>query len=109
MNTARGGLIDESALVDALRSGKLGGVALDVLDAENADMTDPLPHSRIPLTEFPNLIVTPHVGGQTQEALMRVGHIATAAIRCVLEGGRPDCAINDVSFGVTGSDHRISA
>ncbi|MPR09419.1 hydroxyacid dehydrogenase [Microvirga tunisiensis] len=109
VNTARGGLIDEAALVDALRNGKLGGAALDVLDAENADMTDPLPHNRIPLAEFPNLIVTPHVGGQTQEALMRVGHIATDAIRCVLEGGRPDCAINDVPSGVTGAGHRISA
>jgi D-3-phosphoglycerate dehydrogenase / 2-oxoglutarate reductase len=109
VNTARGGLIDESALVDALRNGRLGGAALDVLDAENADMTDPLPHNRIPLAEFPNLIVTPHVGGQTQEALIRVGHIATDAIRCVLGGGRPDCAVNDVPSGVTGVDHRISA
>jgi D-3-phosphoglycerate dehydrogenase / 2-oxoglutarate reductase len=109
VNTARGGLINEVALVDALRNGRLGGAALDVLDAESADMTDPLPHNRIPLTEFPNLIVTPHVGGQTQEALMRVGHIATDAIRCVLEGGRPDCAVNDVPSGVTGASHRISA
>jgi len=109
VNTARGGLIDETALVDALRNGRLGGAALDVLDAENADMTDPLPHNRIPLAEFPNLIVTPHVGGQTQEALTRVGHIATDAIRCVLGGGRPDCAVNDVPSGVTGAGHRISA
>jgi D-3-phosphoglycerate dehydrogenase len=109
VNTARGGLINEAALVDALRSGRLGGAALDVLDAENADMTDPLPHNRIPLSEFPNLIVTPHVGGQTQEALMRVGHIATDAIRCVLEGGRPECAVNDVPSGATAAGHRISA
>jgi D-3-phosphoglycerate dehydrogenase len=109
VNTARGGLIDESALVDALRNGKLSGAALDVLDAENADMTDPLPHNQVPLTEFPNLIVTPHVGGQTQESLMRVGHIATDAIRSVLEGGRPTCAVNDVSPSATGADHRISA
>ncbi|MBD2748812.1 hydroxyacid dehydrogenase [Microvirga sp. BT688] len=109
VNTARGGLINEAALVDALRSDRLGGAALDVLDAENADMTDPLPHNRIPLTEFPNLIVTPHVGGQTQEALMRVGHIATDAIRCVLEGGRPDGAVNDVSPSGTSAGHRISA
>lgn len=107
VNTARGGLVDETALVHALRNGKLGGAALDVLDAENADMTDPLPHCLIPLSEFPNLIVTPHVGGQTQEALMRVGLIAADAIRCVLEGGRPDCAVNDVSYG--GADHRIRA
>ncbi len=109
VNTARGGLVDEIALVHALRNGRLGGAALDVLDAENADMTDPLPHNRIPLTEFPNLIITPHVGGQTQEALMRVGQIATDAIRCVLEGSRPDCAVNDVSSGVSAADHRITA
>jgi phosphoglycerate dehydrogenase-like enzyme len=109
VNTARGGLVDESALADALRNGRLGGAALDVLDAENADMTDPLPHSRLPLAELANLIVTPHVGGQTEEALMRVGHIATGAIRCVLEGGRPDCAVNDVSSGAAGADHRIRA
>ncbi len=109
VNTARGGLVDETALIHALRNGKLGGAVLDVLDAENVDMTDPLPHNRIPLTEFPNLIVTPHVGGQTQEALKRVGQIATDAIRCVLEGGRPNCAVNDVPSGATATDHRIRA
>lgn len=96
INTGRGGLIDEDALVDALRNGMLGGAALDVLDAENIDMVNPIPHARLCGEPLDNLLVTPHVGGQTEEALIRVGQIAVEEIRRVLSGRRPAHAVNAI-------------
>lgn len=65
INTSRGGIIDESALVAALRQGHLGGAALDVFKQE------PLPAGSI-LADVPNLILTPHVAGVTAESNVRV-------------------------------------
>ncbi|GAA4873095.1 hydroxyacid dehydrogenase [Saccharopolyspora cebuensis] len=93
VNTSRGGLIDEAALLDALRSGRLGGAGLDVLEAEGVDMRDPLAHNHLPVTAFDNLVVTPHIGGQTEEALHQVGHAAATCIRRALAGGTPDNAV----------------
>ncbi|WP_126975924.1 hydroxyacid dehydrogenase [Frigidibacter oleivorans] len=94
INTGRGGLVDETALAAALRAGHLGGAGLDVLEAEIADMVAPMPHNRLPIAELPNLIVTPHVAGQTDEALMKVGMTALAEIAAVLAGGRPTHPVN---------------
>ncbi|HET9576934.1 MAG TPA: hydroxyacid dehydrogenase [Usitatibacter sp.] len=65
VNTARGGIVDEAALAALLREGRLGGAALDVFDRE------PLPAGS-PLAGAPRLILTPHVGGITQESNDRV-------------------------------------
>ena len=65
VNTSRGGLVDESALAAALRSGALGGAALDVFEAE------PLPATSL-FDGGPNLILTPHIAGVTTEANERV-------------------------------------
>lgn len=97
INTARGGLIDERALLAALRSGHLGGAGVDVLDAENADMKNPLPHNELPLDEVDTLIVTPHVAGQTDESLRNVGDAALTCIRQALAGDRPDHALNVIA------------
>ena len=59
INAARGGLIDEAALYEGLKSGRLGGAALDVFEDE--------PYSG-PLTELPNVVLTPHIGSYAQEA-----------------------------------------
>jgi (S)-sulfolactate dehydrogenase len=68
VNTSRGGIIDEAALAAALRSGQLGGAAIDVFERE------PLPAS--PHFEgCPNLILTPHVAGVTAEANERVSFL----------------------------------
>lgn len=78
INTARGGVVDESALADALRAGHIGGAALDVFEAE------PLAAGS-PLVNAPNLILTPHIGGVTQEANARVSMMIANEVRITLE------------------------
>jgi D-3-phosphoglycerate dehydrogenase len=82
VNTARGELVDEQALADALRSGSLGGAALDSLAAE----PPPADH---PLLELESVIITPHVGAQTAEALGAMARTATDDLLAVLGGQEP--------------------
>jgi D-3-phosphoglycerate dehydrogenase / 2-oxoglutarate reductase len=88
VNTARAGLVDEAALVDALASGRIAGAALDVADAEQQ------PGERVffggqAVGEVPNLLLTPHVAGQTEQALLSVGTAAWNDIQAVLTGRVP--------------------
>ena len=78
INCARGGVVDEAALVEALRSGALAGAALDVFESE----PPPLEH---PLWEQENVSLTPHIGASTVEAQARVGQ---EAARVVIEFAR---------------------
>ncbi len=68
INAARGGILDEDALKDALESGHLAGGALDVLAVE--------PPADTALVQLPNLIVTPHIGGSSAEAILAMGRAA---------------------------------
>ena len=68
INTARGGLIDEAALKSALKEGRLGAAALDVFATEPPDDRE--------LLELPNVIVTPHLGGSAEEAILAMGRAA---------------------------------
>ena len=77
VNTSRGGVVDEEALVAALDAGHLAGAGLDVTTVE------PLPDDH-PLRGRPDVVLTPHVGGQTREAMARVGHEAAEHLRRVL-------------------------
>ncbi len=77
INTSRGGIVDDAALVAALKSGKLGGAAIDVFTQE------PLPASNV-FSGCPNLILTPHIAGVTFEANVRVSSmIADAVIKAL--------------------------
>ncbi|WP_233237767.1 hydroxyacid dehydrogenase [Bordetella sp. LUAb4] len=73
INTARGGIIDEAALANALRSGKLAGAAIDVFDKE------PLAAGSA-LADVPNLILTPHIAGLTEEANTRVSDMTAQRV-----------------------------
>lgn len=94
INTSRGGLVDEDALVAALTNGSIAGAALDVLEAESIDMKDPLSHNSVALNEVPNLLVTPHIAGQTQEAFKEAGSRSWSEVQAVLAGADPDVPVN---------------
>jgi D-3-phosphoglycerate dehydrogenase len=79
INTARGGIIDEPALYDALVSGKLAGAGLDVFEQE----PPPIGHS---LFELPNVIMAPHVAGVTREAVDRMSEQTARNILSALDG-----------------------
>jgi (S)-sulfolactate dehydrogenase len=80
VNTARGGILDEDAVVAALRAGRLGGAALDVFAAEPVD-----PAGGARFRDVPNLLLTPHIAGITEESNRRVSAVTAAAVRRVLE------------------------
>ena len=84
VNTARGGLIDEAALVAALDGGHIAGAALDVFEGEP-------PSGAHPLRNHPLAIVTPHVAGTTPRSLVAMGVMAAECIAAVLTGAKvPD-------------------
>jgi D-3-phosphoglycerate dehydrogenase len=94
INTARGGLIDEAALLRALRAGKIAGAGLDVFlgeqDAAWRSVADEL-------IALPNVIATPHVAGASREGLSRGNLLAAQGIVVVLDGGSPaaECLVVD--------------
>ncbi|HZS84499.1 MAG TPA: hydroxyacid dehydrogenase [Stellaceae bacterium] len=89
VNTARGPIIDEAALIAALREGRIAGAALDSFTEEPAD-------PRSPLWSLPNAIYTPHIAGTTAEAFARVAMQAVENVFAILDGAPPDphCVAN---------------
>ncbi len=81
INTARGGIVDEQALADALRAGTLGGAGVDVLSAEPPRQGNPLL-----APDLPNLIVTPHIAWASREARQRVVEEVVTNIAAFLAG-----------------------
>lgn len=81
VNASRGGVVDEAALADALRAGTLAGAALDVFE------TEPLTaEAGARFDDVPNLILTPHIAGVTEEANVRVGAVTAQSVLRHLEG-----------------------
>ncbi len=87
VNTARGELIDEAALIAALESGKVAGAALDVVEGEPIG-------SDHPLLRFPNVLVVPHIAAYTRETLRRMGEKMISDVERVLRGEVPDDVVN---------------
>lgn len=86
INCARGGIYDEAALVEGLKSGKLGGVALDVFVEE--------PNTTSPLIKMPNVLCTPHLGASTEEAQQQVAIEAVQLLINYFSTGEVRYAVN---------------
>lgn len=95
VNLARGGIVDQEALVEALEQGRIAGAVLDVYEAE------PLPPDH-PLRRAPNVILTPHLGASTVEAQRNVAVDACAAVRDALLHQELGRSINVVSLDGVG-------
>ncbi len=78
ISAARGGIIDETALLEALESGHLAGAALDVFSEE--------PPGELPLRQHPNVVLTPHIGAQTREAQSKAATDIASEVLAALRG-----------------------
>ncbi|MEK7550283.1 MAG: NAD(P)-dependent oxidoreductase [Patescibacteria group bacterium] len=87
VNTARGPVVSEPDLVEALKNGHLAGAALDVFDNE--------PKISPELIAMPNVILTPHIASATWEARNKMGELAVAAILDALSGAKPQNLVNE--------------
>ena len=87
VNTARGGVVDQDALVRALRAGAIGGAALDVTVPEPLPLDDPL-------YGFPNVTITPHIGSASHATRARMAEMAARNIIAVLAGEEPPNPVN---------------
>ncbi|MEX2044965.1 MAG: phosphoglycerate dehydrogenase [Opitutus sp.] len=92
INAGRGALIDEEALVQALRDGAIAGAALDTY------ATEPLPAAH-PLRDCPNALLTPHCASYARETGETVSNIAARAIVDLMQGRKPRFAVNPAVFG----------
>lgn len=87
VNTARGAVVDQKALYNALKSGKIAGAALDVLEDEP-------PKADEPLFTLDNVIVTPHIGSESTTSFTKARKRASGEVMAVLKGGRPKSWVN---------------
>ncbi|MGA1682307.1 MAG: NAD(P)-dependent oxidoreductase, partial [Ilumatobacteraceae bacterium] len=86
INVARGGIVDEAALAEAIRSGQIAGAALDVFDVE--------PCTESPLFELDSVVVTPHLGASTREAQDKAGDTIADMVQLALAGDFVPFAVN---------------
>lgn len=90
VNTSRGEVVDEAALVQALTDGVIAGAALDVFETE--------PPHESPLLAMPNVVVSPHVGGLSTSSVDEMTRISTKSVIDVLEGRMPDGLVNPAAL-----------
>jgi D-3-phosphoglycerate dehydrogenase len=88
INTARGGVVDQAALVEALAAGEIAGAGLDVLEEEP-------PASDDPILAHPSVVLTPHVGYFSEESRRELRRRAAENVRTVLEGGVVETVVNE--------------
>lgn len=98
VNAARGGLIDEQALADALAEGRVAGAGIDVFVKE--------PITSSPLFAFDNVVVTPHLGASTAEAQDKAGLAVARSVKLALQGEFVPDAVNVQAGGVVDEDVR---
>jgi D-3-phosphoglycerate dehydrogenase len=92
INASRGDVVDEAALIEALRSGVIAGAAIDVFEKEP-------PQKDNPLLSMGNVLLTPHNASQTRECMIRMALHAAQGIDEVLTGKRPTWPVNDPKKG----------
>jgi D-3-phosphoglycerate dehydrogenase len=100
VNAARGGLVDEHALAQALKEGRLGGAAVDVYSTE--------PCTDAPFFDDPKAVVTPHLGASTAEAQDKAGLAVARSVRLALAGDFVPDAVNVQTGGVVAEEVRPS-
>ena len=98
VNAARGGLVEEAALADALRSGQVGAAGIDVYATE--------PCTDSPLFALPEVVVTPHLGASTTEAQDKAGTAVARSVRLALQGDFVPDAVNVQAGGIVAQDVR---
>jgi glyoxylate reductase len=96
VNTARGRIVDEPALIEALRAGKIAGAGLDVYWQE-PPVGEPSPSPE--LFSFPNVILTPHIGSATVEAREAMSLAVVDNLRAMIEGRRAPGVVNPEVYG----------
>ncbi|MEJ5187099.1 MAG: NAD(P)-dependent oxidoreductase, partial [Candidatus Geothermincolales bacterium] len=89
VDAARGGIVDEKALVEVLNEGHLWGAGLDVFSREPVDPENPL-------LRLPNVVLTPHTAGGTNESRVRMIQVTVENVRRVLSGEKPLYVVNGV-------------
>ena len=95
INTARGSIVDQAALYKALKDGVIAGAGIDVTDPEPIDPNDPLLTLR-------NVVVTPHIGSASTDAIDGMGITAASNIIAILEGKHPISCVNTSDLSWTG-------
>jgi len=106
LNLSRGHVVDVGALAQALGSGRIGGAAIDVFPDEPATNADPFDS---PLRGLKNVILTPHIGGSTEEAQEAIGEFAAERLLAYLNRGDTTFCVNlpNVQLAEVGGAHRI--
>lgn len=105
INNARGSVVDLDALADALRSGHVGGAAIDVFPEEPAKNDDTF---ESPLAQLDNVILTPHIGGSTAEAQRNIAQEVGSKLITMMDNGSTTTSVNlpEVQLPVLHDDHR---